>query len=224
VVILYSRKTRDEIYLRIALSKLKRMNFNLKEPHQLKESYKEIHRISGNENDPDGSLNKEIPQKMEIAPKKILPKTTSKSQHQSKLTSFLDTLVIPEFPIKLSKYFPMKFGLRKKLQQDNYSFGIVDSDLHIVIYNKVLIQIYDSQNIQIKKVLIDIKDFSQISSLLIIVFDFIDYKEGIEGEKRLHKKRLQNLGNTHNFQVIVIDNEEELYFIVKNILEAPKQK
>jgi len=118
----------------------------------------------------------------------------------------------------------MKFGLRKKLQRDNYGFDIVDSDLHIAIYNKVLIQIYDPQNIQIKKILSDIKDFSQISSLLIIAFDFIDYREEIEGEKRLHKKKLQDLGNTHKFQVIAIDNEEELYFIVKNILEAPKQE
>ena len=39
MVILYSKKTRDEIYLRIALSKLKRMNVNLKSPEQLKESY-----------------------------------------------------------------------------------------------------------------------------------------------------------------------------------------
>lgn len=224
VVILYSRKTRDEIYLRIALNKLKRMNFNLKEPQQLKESYKRIHNMGENENYSDINSNKNIPQKIEIAPKKILPKTVSKTQHQSKLTSYLGAPIIHDSPIKLSKYLPMKFGLRKKLQQDNYGFDIVESDLHVVLHNKVLIQIYNPQNIQIKQILNEIEDFSQISSLLIIVFDFIDYKEDIEGEKRLHKKKLQDLGNTHNFQVIVIDNEEELYFIVKSILEAPKLK
>ncbi len=222
VIILYSKKTRDEIYLKIALSKLKRMNFNLKGPDQLKESYED--RYIPIEHNFTESVSKESTQKKELPPKKIPSKLISKSQHQSKLTAYLGTAVVHEFPIKLSKYLPMKFGLRKKLQQDDYTFGIVDSDLHIVIYNKVLIQIYNPQDIQIKQILSQIEDFSQISSLLIIVFDFIDYKEKIEGEKRLHKKKLQDLGNTHNFQVIVIDNEEELYFIIRNILESPKIK
>ena len=224
VIILYSRKTRDEIYLRIALSKLKRMNFNLKEPHQLKESYKEIPKISENENDADIKFKKEVPQRIEGTPNKLLPKTKSKTQRQSKLTSYLDTPAIHKSPIKLSKYFPMRFGLRKRLQQDKYEFVITESDLHIVIYNKVLIQIYDPQKTEITQILSEIEDFSQISSLLIIVFDFVEYREEIEGEKRLHKKKLQELGNTHNFQVIVIDNEEELYFIIKSILDSTKSK
>jgi len=116
----------------------------------------------------------------------------------------------------------MRYGLRKSLQQDNFVFDIVDSDLHIVIYNKVLIQIYDPKTIQITQILSEIEDFSQISSLMIIVFDFIDYEEEIEGEKRLTKRKFQDLGSKHNFQVITIDNEEELYFIVKNILESSK--
>ena len=118
----------------------------------------------------------------------------------------------------------MRFGLRKRLQQDKYEFVITESDLHIVIYNKVLIQIYDPQKTEITQILSEIEDFSQISSLLIIVFDFVEYREEIEGEKRLHKKKLQELGNTHNFQVIVIDNEEELYFIIKSILDSTKSK
>ncbi|NVM34507.1 MAG: DEAD/DEAH box helicase family protein [Candidatus Lokiarchaeota archaeon] len=220
VIILYSKKTRDEIYMRIALDKLKRMNFNLKESHQLKDSYKRPQITI--EHNLDEGFNKEVPHELELASKKRLPKIASKSQHQSKLTSYLNTPVIQDFPIKLSKYLPMKFGLRKKLQKDNYSFGIVDSDLHIVIYNKVLIQIYDPQNIEVNQVLKQIEDFTQTFSLLIIIFDFIDFREGIEGEKRLHKKRLQDLGNTHNFQVITIDNEAELYFIVNSILETSK--
>ncbi|MHA2220104.1 MAG: DEAD/DEAH box helicase family protein [Candidatus Hodarchaeales archaeon] len=39
VIILYCKETHDEIYLKIALNKLKRMNINLKNPQQLKDSY-----------------------------------------------------------------------------------------------------------------------------------------------------------------------------------------
>jgi len=221
VIILYSKGTRDEIYLKIALSKLKRMNINLKDPQQLKESFSNTQRIVRS-NLSDEIIKTEAPSKIEPKSKKPATRTRSRTQFQSKLTTFLEIPDVKQSPIRLSKHLSMKYGLRKSLQLDNFPFDIVDSDLHIMIYNKVLIQIYDPQIIQISQILSEIEDFSQISSLIIIVFDFIDYKEEIEGEKKLTKRKFQDLGSKHNFQVITIDNEEELYFIIKNILESSK--
>jgi len=123
-------------------------------------------------------------------------------------------------PIKLGKFLPMKYGLRKKLQQDNFLFDIVESDLHIIIYNKVLIQIYTPKHITLEQLLAEIDEFTQICTLLIIIFDFIDFKEEIEGEKRVLKRKIQENAKKYNYQAITMDNEEELYFIIKNILET----
>jgi len=215
VVILYSKGTRDEIYLRIALNKLNRMNVNLKNPRQLKQSY--VNQSKVFEEDPlKPQTKKEI---KDTQLRKTSYKIASRN-YQSKLSAFLNEPVKLEVPIKISKFFPMKFGLRKNLQRDNVRFEIVESDLHIVIYNKVLVQIYDPKKTQIEHLTSQIEDFSQISSLVIIIFDFIDFEEEIEGEKRLIKRKLQNLSKKHNFQAITLDNEEELYFIVKNILKT----
>ena len=79
----------------------------------------------------------------------------------------------------------MKFGLRRRLQTEKISYDITESDLHIVIYNKVLIQIYNPKDFNSKELITEISDFKQISSLLIIIFDFIDFTENFEGEKRI---------------------------------------
>jgi len=220
VVILYSKKTRDEIYLRIALSKLKRMNVNLKSPEQLRESYtqqllEETVPLDREEPKPSSNLNLNHHKK----------KATYTKPYQSKLQSFIEGAhpvqaheVTTSNPIKLSKFLPMKYGLRKKLQRDNFLFDIVESDLHIVIYNKVLIQIYTPKHIALEQLLAEIDEFTQICTLLIIIFDFIDFKEEIEGEKRVLKRKIQENAKKYKYQAITMDNEEELYFIIKNIL------
>ena len=221
VVILYSKKTRDEIYLRIALNKLKRMNVNLKSPEQLKESYtqqilEETVLLDKKEPKPSHNLNLNHHEE----------KTTHTKPYQSKLESFIEETpaqaheAITTSPIKLSNTFPMKYGLRKKLLKDNFLFDIVDSDLHIVIYNKVLIQIYIPKQSTLEQLLVEIDEFTQICTLLIIIFDFIDFKEEIEGEKRVLKRKIQEMAKKYKIQAITIDNEEELYFIIKNILET----
>lgn len=208
VVILYSKKTRDEIYLRIALSKLLRMNVNLRNPENLT------------------NLGTEEP----LSIKKFsqgTPRKKKGTEFQSRLTSFSEELPYPaaledESLIKISKYFPMKFGLRKRLQEDKISCTVVESDLHLIIYNKVLIQLYYPKNFNTEELITEIEDFQQISSLLIIIFDFTDFKESIEGEKRIFKRNIHEFAKKHNVQIITVDNEEELYFIVKNIVEAKR--
>lgn len=206
VVILFSKKTRDEIYLRIALSKLQRMNVNLRNPENLigTEETLSINQFTQN-----------------------TPRKKKGTEAQSRLTSFIEEEPHSEpleddSLIKISKYFPMKFGLRKRLQEDKISCTVVESDLHLIIYNKVLIQLYNPTCFNTEELITEIEDFQQISSLLIIIFDFTDFKESIEGEKRIFKRNIHEFAKKHNVQIIAIDNEEELYFIVKNIVEAKR--
>ena len=119
-------------------------------------------------------------------------------------------------PVKISKFMPLKFGLRKNLTNENVSYEITDSDLHIVILNKVLIQILDPKKVDFGTLLSEIQELKQICSLLVI-FDFVDYSNS--GENRILKRKIQELGKLHRLQFIPIDNEEELSFIVKSILE-----
>ncbi len=223
VVILYTKGTRDDVYLRIALSKLNRMNINLKNPQQLKDSYRF-------ESPQNITIEKEVLPKedyrthKESISQEFFPKKISKRNYQSKLQSFIagEQLIKSNSPVKLSKSLPMKYGLRKKLQNEKILYDIEESDLDIVLFNKILIQIYDPKEYDLKSLISDIEDFRQITSLLIIVFDFIEFKEDMEGEKRILKRKIQEVSKQHNFQAITIDNEEELYFIIKNVLENPK--
>jgi len=223
VVILYTKGTRDDVYLRIALNKLNRMNVTLKNPQHLNDSY----RFKSPQNIP---IEKEVIPKEEYTTHKesISQKfhrgNIGKKNYQSKLQSFIegDQLNMVSNPVKLSKSIPMKYGLRKKLQYDGILYDIEESDLHIILFNKILIQIYDPKEYDIITLLSDIEDFKQITSLLIIVFDFIEFKEDIDGEKRILKRNIKDISKQHNFQAITIDNEEELYFIIKSVLENPK--
>jgi len=210
VIILYCKGTHDEIYLRIALSKLKKMNVNLKKPQQLAE--------------PEPIYSNQIGKIEEKVSKPSL-----KRQHQVNLHSFIDTSPLDDVlekeedssEVKISKLLPMKFGIRKKLQKDKIDFAIVDTDLHIVLFNRVLIQVYDPRKTTDNLFITEIQDFSEICELFIIIFDFVDFEVQTPGEKRILKKKIQELKQEYNFQFIPVENEEELYFIMKSILESP---
>lgn len=209
VVILYCKGTHDEVYLRIALSKLKKMNVNLKNPRQLKELYSKEFFSESRDNIIKSSSVKKVERQ--------------RLKHQSKLNSFIEPLEFPHkleeetSDVKISKLLPMKFGIRKKLERDQVDFRIVDSDLHIVILNKVLIQVYNPRQIVEKKSFIaDNQELAEICELFIVVFDFID----LEGEKSSLKKTVNEIKAIVPFQIIPIENEEELYFILRSILES----
>jgi len=220
VVILYCKETHDEVYLRIALSKLKKMNINLKNPQQLKESYNEdISPRSFQETDTYQNVSKTVPQ-------------VKKPKHQSNLQSFFKSKDSHEVEneqeflekassVKISKLLPMKFGIRKKLQKDKVDFRIVDSDLHIVIFNKVLIQVYDPKALlENKSFSSEVQELGELCELFIIVFDFIDLVEECAGEKSILKKKINEFKKTVTYQIIPVENEEELYFILRSILES----
>jgi len=127
--------------------------------------------------------------------------------------------------VKMSKPLPMKFGIRKKLLNDSVDFRIVNSDLHIVVFNKVLIQVY-SPRILMKNDNFpsEIQDLGKLYELFILTFDFIDFSEEYAGEKRYLKKMVSEFKEIVKFQIIPIENEEELYFILKSILESIPKK
>lgn len=233
VVILYTKETNDDIYMRIALNKLKKMNINLKNKGNLNSRYNMNERISDYEsktfiNNNSGINNNNIANK-----KNENNYNRTKRKYQSSLKNFVNSedtkhsnrKIINKFDIVLSNVLPMKLGLRRKLSNNNISFHIIESEQDIIIFKKVVINIYDPQEFstQFKNKLILInKQLKNTYQLVINIFNFIDFGGNFEGEPRLLKRKLQDFGKTNNLQIISIDNLEELFFIVKNIHEQNK--
>lgn len=223
VIILYCKGTHDEIYLRIALNKLKKMNVNLKRSHQQLDSGFSI------------EDNKEKIRRAATNTAMISSKSTSSRKRQVNLHSFIkkppsdDFMKMDEkssddiYNVKIGKFLPMKFGIRKKLQNDAIKFTLEDMDLHVILFNRVLIQIYNPRRIREEEFTIEIQEFSEICELFILIFDFIDFEEEMPGEKQILKREIVGLKHEHNFQIIPIEIEEELYFIIKSILESPSE-
>ena len=211
VIILYCKNTHDEIYMNIALSKLKRMNLNLKS----KEKSPRVPNLT-------------------ISPKSIdhVEPTPNKAKgDKSKIDFFLNTTPRRSTPLEseviLSTSLPSKFGLRKKLQEAQIAVEVATSKYHIVLFDKVIIQIIQPQVLKTDTLYTTpswLSILTRIFQLCILVVDFIDFKEAFEGEERLLKTSIMEFGKKHNFQTVNIDNPEELYFIIKNIYDHTKQK
>ena len=123
----------------------------------------------------------------------------------------------------------MKLGLRKNMDSEGILFETTDSNLHLVLFNKILIQIYNSEafsdniseNFKVKFVEFNF-DVKKKYDLIINIVEFINFDEKFEGEKRLLKRKLQEFATQHNLHLITIDSTEELFYIVKNIYEHNK--
>ena len=230
VVILYTKETNDDIYLKIALNKLKKMNVNLKNKGDLNYRYNIKERISDYESKTLVDNNSGIINNNMINKKNDHDYNRSKRKYQSSLKNFVNSedtkhsnkKIQSKFDIVLSNVLPMKLGLRRKLSNDKISFHTIESEQDIIIFKKVVINIYDpqgfSKRFQNKLVHIN-KQLKKTYQLVVNIFSFIDFSEKIEGELRLLKRKLQEFGKLNNLQIISIDNPEELSFIVKNIHE-----
>ncbi len=211
VIILYCKDTHDEIYMHIALNKLKKMNVNLKSDQHLRKSYSKVSReVIIKEKKLEEPL-PERPQKVEVRKK------------QGNLQSFLQSSsniaeVKQELAeIKISQSLPVKFGIRKKLQQEQISFDIVKSINHITLFDRVIIQIIDPQKFEGGPLLKKISHLGKKYTLFVSIFDFVDFSGSYEDEERLVKQKVKKWGLINNLKAILIDLPEELYFIVKNI-------
>jgi Fanconi anemia group M protein len=227
VIILYCKDTHDEIYMHIALNKLKKMNFNLKGGRQLKTSYNNSQVPI--ETIPDARLIPEIPKISEVFVEEA--KKTNGDQKQTNLQSYIQKTLneIKEEPlvadIKISQSFSVKFGIRKKLQRDQIPFAIVKSIIHLNLFERVIIQVIDPHQFEGDLLLKKNTLLSKKYHLIVSVFDFIDFKQEFPEEERLLKHKIKTWGKLNDLQAILIDNPEELYFILKNIyLHANKEE
>lgn len=240
VVILYTKDTHDEIYLNIALRRLKKMNFNLRNTGDLKYHYQKL-QDDDRENDlaledMEEMEEMEDMEHMEGEPAYRQEKQSRLPKTQSNLESFinakksetslkkLDAPTIPTIPsMKLGSNIPMKFGLRKKLTQDGISFAIEGHSSEILLFDEVLVELHELQGFDkmIGDALVS-QDQARKKrfSLILHAFDFIDFEESFSGHKTLLKRSIREYAEEHNVQLIPIDNAEELYFILKNIHES----
>jgi hypothetical protein len=218
VIILYCKGTHDEIYMHIALSKLSKMNVNLKSGQQLQTSYTKAPTEMKIEESPIEELPSELPRKTET------------HQKQGNLQVFLqDSPSIPEkkqemVEIKISKSLPVKFGIRKKLQHDQIPFEIVKSINHITLFDRVIIQALDPHQFEEEMLLKKYSLLGRKYTLIVSIFDFVDFHENFPDEERLLKQKIKEWGINNDFKAVPIDLPEELYFIVKNIYLHSKKE
>ena len=218
VIILYCKDTHDEIYMHIALSKLSKMNVNLKSGQQLQTSYTKAPTEMKIEESPIEELPSELPRKTET------------HQKQGNLQVFLqDSPSIPEkkqemVEIKISKSLPVKFGIRKKLQHDQIPFEIVKSINHITLFDRVIIQALDPHQFEEEMLLKKYSLLGRKYTLIVSIFDFVDFHENFPDEERLLKQKIKEWGINNDFKAVPIDLPEELYFIVKNIYLHSKKE
>ncbi|MEJ2248643.1 MAG: helicase-related protein [Candidatus Lokiarchaeota archaeon] len=195
VIILYCKDTQDEIYLNIALNKLKRMNYNLK---------------CKNSQDHQSKLHKNVQSNLiEFSQDQKKDQTIEKSSKNK--------------DIILNVNLDMKYDLIRKLNENNMPFSVVQIIYDIVLFGKVIIYIQKANYMKIK----ELKHYSSYSNkyeLVLIAIDFLNYEEKMEREKRLLKKKLSEFGKTCPFQIVFIDNAEELFFIIRSIYESEKKR
>ena len=211
VIILYCKNTHDEIYLKIAMSKLKRMNINLKN-HRTTQTA--LSKTSVFQKAPDISTTGETP--------KVKP---IKQTQQPGLLAFIhgpSSKRKSHKKVVISKQFPVKFGLRKRFQKEGVQLSISNTDQHIIIYEKVLVQVYSPDKFDgaFQTELSNfVERFQHRYELIIIILDLIDFTEQINGELRVIKQKIKEFAEKSQFQIVPIEDVEELYFIIKNIIE-----
>ncbi len=218
VIILYCKDTHDEIYMHIALSKLRKMNVNLKNDRQLRTSYakvpKEMVVVENHLEEPHS----EPPRKVET------------HQKQGNLQAFLqdssssNKIVEKVAEIKISQSLPVKYGIRKNLQRDQIPFEVVKSINHITMFDRVIIQALDPHLFEKEALLKKISHLSKKYNLFVSIFDFVDFSENYQDEERLLKRKIKKWGLNNDLKAITIDLPEELYFIVKNIYLHSKRE
>jgi len=231
VIILYCKGTHDEIYMHIALTKLKKMNVNLKGERQLHNAYSNTPNQIPETPIIQELQNNEIKNSIAVPPtskrqsnQSLKPnKKIHKKEIQSSLSSFSQDREIkhepikPQSEIKINVSFPVKFGLRKKFQKDGISFKIVKSILDLTLFDKVLIQVINPRKFDGDSLLKKYALLSRKYKLIVSIFDFVDIEEEFDNEEKLLKQKFTDWGEVNNLQAITIDLSEELYFILKNI-------
>ena len=243
VVILHTKETNDDIYMNIVLGKLKKMNINLKNAQTLRETYAK--RIRENSDLITSKTNDTKEEKTEIKAEPI--NLNEKKEKKGTLDFFINSSqrrnkIQPKLPLSenitpsvnleqkiknnvvISKSIPTKLGIRKILSEENIDHVVSDVMWHITMYNEVIIQIYNPKAISKISLVQDQGKIPEKTKLAIAIFDFVDFQENFGGEKQLLRKKIKSYENEIKFKLIFIDNYEELYFIMKNIVKDKKRE
>ena len=234
VVILYCKNTNDEIYMRIVLSKLKKMDVNLKKSNELKNYYN-----SKNEQIEIKEQEQILPVKEKTFLEEKKPSEPLKKKRQSNLELFIknktdkiaskkkSNIIDMKSNVVLCKSFPMKFGLRKKLTNAGISFNIIDSNIHIIVHNKIILQNYNLNNYseELKKEILYFNNQMKSQYQLIInIINFIEFEESFEGEMHLLKRELREFGTAYNIKIIPMDKAKDLFIIVRDLYQHSQKE
>ncbi len=237
VVILYTKNSRDEIYLNVALNRLKKMNFNLKNSNRFLSEFNDQNQmhpdISTKKknlfNSPQLEMEKEDQDRAHIIQdhpktdiKSCVQRKQEKHPKQSSLEDFTTDSakkdpLIEQMDFTISKCLPMKLGLRKKLTKLNISYVFVDSQEHIVIGKNVLVQIYSGKSIDLSEIEKKEKKFKEKYELVLNILDLSEFVEEFDGQKRLLKRKVVEFAIKRDLRIICVDDHEELFFILRNI-------
>ncbi|MFX1273639.1 MAG: helicase-related protein [Promethearchaeota archaeon] len=241
VLILYTKNTRDDIYMKIALKKLKKMNVNLKNKQQLhgyyaREQIKKdvlLNQESLN-NHTQARNNDGLPQNNEVKFEIVRPKMIIPKNKKFNLDYFAEKALEEkekQFKEKspgiiISKDLPLKYGLRHELKTRSIPFIAISSEVHVVINDKILVQVYKTtpQNFLMKKYLSLYERYRRKYELVIFVFELLDFQESFGGEKRLFKRKVQELTMGNDLQVVPIDDHSELFFLVRSLYEQKNSR
>jgi len=231
VLILYTKNTRDEIYLTIAMKKLKKMNVNLKNKAHLRDFYTQQQELVNQKNNEikDFIDNEDILAKPNENKFKRYPSEDKNNKNKLYTLDYYaqkSNKIESNFPLKfanneitISKNLSLKYGLRHKFYNCSIPFSVSSSNFDIVIRNSILVQIYDisPDNFSCSKFRLLNDKFKKKFNLIIFVFDLVDFAERFVGEKRLFKKKIRQLSLDNNLQIISIDDYSELLFLIQSL-------
>jgi superfamily II DNA/RNA helicase len=219
VIILYCRDTNDEVYLRIALNRLKRMQRNLKRSNT-KGSQSDLDSFfHSSDSQPSSAPSNKNGSSSEFDSPPGQTTLPVKKPHINKIRSKNQNSVHSHKKrhIAISSRLSMKFGIRKRLDNAGIPFRIEDSDFHLVLYERILLQVFTPREFLKAKLLSIYNKLKDTYELIIFIFEFTAFRESFEGEARLFRKKVMEFAEGKPFQVIPIDIADELFFIVKNI-------
>ncbi|MBD3215223.1 MAG: DEAD/DEAH box helicase [Candidatus Lokiarchaeota archaeon] len=225
VIILYCRDTNDEVYLRIAMNKLKRMQKNLKKPQKNKSPSKSLN--DSNFTRFTFKKDSDMENQVKVSTyerQSSLEDFTTKRKQEAYLTKLEEQKQNQkDKDIILSSHLNMKYGLRKLLKNAEINFSIRKMDHSITLFGKICIEIRNPRKFTDSDISNLHRNLTRKFELVVIVMDFIGFREDFEEEKRLLRHKLTEFGKDNSIQIVNVDNSEEVFYLVKNIYEYNKK-
>jgi len=209
VIILYCRNTNDEVYLQIAMNKLKRMQKTLKDSKKKKGGFSRftVEKGSELENEVKGKIQKKQFNLVDFVNKKEKETHTKVLEEEKKAD------------IIINSELDMKYGLRKNLNTASIEFLAEHTKFSLVLFEKILIQIVDPREWDESELIKFYEEWKKRFELIVLVIDFVEISETYPDEHRLLKQKFVDFGRTQNIQLVNIDTHEELFFLVKNVYD-----